>query len=150
MSPRRRPTRRKPHQDWHPKSSSPEPGRRIPIDPDVGIPDLVRRLGDDSKRLMTDEVRLAKFEVRDNVQRAGHGVLWLVVAFGCGVVAMVALTLFLVTLIGRLAAGHMWVGAIVTGVIELGLGAVVVKKGLVAFKEPSYSLEATRSSLKEL
>jgi hypothetical protein len=124
--------------------------QRIPIDPDVGIPDLVRRLGDDSKRLMTDEVRLAKLEVRDNVKRSGHGVLWLVVAFGCGVVAMVALTLFLATLIGRIAAGHMWVGAMVTGVIELAVGGFLVKKGLVAFKEPSYSLEATRESLKEL
>jgi hypothetical protein len=121
--------------------------QRIPIDPDVGIPDLVRRLGDDSKRLMRDEVRLAKLETQDNVRRAGHGVLWLAVAFGCGVVAMVALTLFLATLIGRLAAGHMWVGAVVTGVIELGLGFFVIKKGLVAFKEPSYSLEATRESL---
>jgi hypothetical protein len=124
--------------------------QRIPIDPDVGIPDLVRRLGDDSKRLMTDEVRLAKLEVRDNVQRGGHGVLWLVVAFGCGVVAMVAFTLFFATLIGRIAAGHMWVGAVVTGVIELALGGFLVKKGLTAFKEPSYSLEATRESLKDL
>ena len=121
--------------------------QRIPIDPDVGIPDLVRRLGDDSKRLMRDEVRLAKLETQDNVRRAGHGVLWLAVAFGCGVVAMVALTLFLATLIGRLAAGHMWVGAIVTSVIELGLAFFAIKKGLVAFKEPSYSLEATRDSL---
>lgn len=124
--------------------------QRNPIDPDVGIPDLVRRLGDDSKRLLRDEVRLAKLETRDNVQRAGHGVLWLAVAFGCSVVAMVAFTLFLATLIGRLADGHMWVGAVVTGVIEVALAAWLVKKGLVAFKEPSYSLEATRSSLKEL
>lgn len=124
--------------------------QRIPIDPDVGIPDLVRRLGDDSKRLMSDEVRLAKLEVRDNVKRSGHGVLWLAVAFGCGVVAMVALTLFLTTLIGRITAGHMWVGAIITGVIELALGGVLVKKGLGTFKEPSYSLEATRDSLKDL
>lgn len=86
--------------------------QRIPMDPDVGIPDLVRRLGDDSKRLVVDEVQLAKLEVRDAVTRAGHGVLWVGIAFGVGVIAMVAFTLFLATLIGRLAAGHMWVGEI--------------------------------------
>jgi ABC-type polysaccharide/polyol phosphate export permease len=124
--------------------------QRMPVDPDVGIPDLVRRLGDDSKRLVTDEVRLAKLEMQDNVQRGGHGVLWLAVAFGIGVVAMVAFTLFFATLIGRMASGHMWVGAIVTGLIELGAAAFLIKRGLGAFTEPSYSLEQTRASLKSV
>lgn len=124
--------------------------QRIPMDPDVGIPDLVRRLGDDSKRLARDEARLAKLEIRDNVKRSGHGVLWLAVAFGIGVVAMVAFTLFLVTLIGRIAGGHMWVGAIVTGIIEVGLALFLIKKGLATFKEPSYTLEETRAALQEI
>jgi hypothetical protein len=124
--------------------------QRIPIDPDVGIPDLVHRLTDDSKRLMRDEVRLAKLEIKDHVGRGGHGVLWLAVAFGIGVIAMVAFTLCLATLIGRLADGHMWVGALVTGALELGLGVLLLRKGLGVFKEPSYSLEETRESLQEL
>jgi len=121
--------------------------QRMPVDPDVGIPDLARRLGDDSKRLAGDEVRLAKLEMKETVQRAGHGMLWFAVAFGIGVVALVAFTLFAATLIGRAAAGHMWIGAVVTGVVELGVALVLVRKGLTAFKEPSYSLEQTRESL---
>ena len=124
--------------------------QRIPVDPDVGIPDLVRRLGDDSKRLVRGEVRLAKLEIKDNVKRTGHGVLWLAIAFGISVIAMVALTLFLVTLIGRLAGGHMWVGALVSGVIELGVALVLIKKGLATFKQPSYTLEETRAGLREI
>lgn len=123
--------------------------QRIPIDPDIGIPDLVRRLGDDSKRLVVDEITLAKLEVRDNVKRAGHGVLWLAVAFGIGIVAMVAFTLFLATLIGRLAAGHMWIGALITGVIEFAVGGFLLMKGITVFKEPSYSLEQTREGLQD-
>ncbi|HEY4303380.1 MAG TPA: phage holin family protein [Gemmatimonadaceae bacterium] len=122
---------------------------RIPTDPDIGIPDLVRRLGDDSKRLVVGEVRLAKMEVGDTVKRAGHGLLWLAVAFGIGVIAMVALTLVLITLIGRLAAGHMWIGALVTGAIELAIGIVLLKRGMTVFKEPSYSLEQTREGLQD-
>src|SRR3954462_14481809 len=92
---------------------------RMPVDPDAGIPDLVRRLSDDSKRLLRDEARLAKLEVRENVRRAGKGTMLLAVAFGVGVVAAVMLTLLSVTLIGRVVGGHMWVGALVTGIVEV-------------------------------
>ena len=119
------------------------------IDPDAGIPDLFRRLTDDSKRLVSDEVRLAKLEISESVHAGARGVLWLALAFGVGVVGMVGLTIFLVTAIGRLASGHMWVGAIATGVLELGLAALLVKKGIGSFGRPSYSMEQTRHSLKD-
>ena len=118
--------------------------QRMPVDPDSGIPDLISRLSDDSKRLMMDEVQLAKLELRQSLSRAGGGAMRLGIAFGVGVVAMVAFTLLLVTLIGRLAAGHMWIGALVTGVVELGIAFWLIKRGLSAFKEPSYTLEQTR------
>ena len=122
---------------------------RIPTDPDAGIPDLIRQLGDDSKRLVADEVRLAKLEMKESVQRAGRGAVQLAVAFGVGVVMLVAFTLFLATLIGRIAAGHMWVGALVTGLLELAIAVVLLRRGLGVLREPSYSLEETRAALKD-
>jgi tetrahydromethanopterin S-methyltransferase subunit E len=122
---------------------------RMHMDPDVGIPDLIHRLGDDSRRLMSDEVRLAKLEVKDGLKRGGKGAMWLGIAFGIGVIAMVFFTLFLTTLIGRVVSGHMWLGALVTGVIELVVAVVLVKKGVGAFAQPSYTLEQTRESLKD-
>jgi hypothetical protein len=62
-------------------------------------------------------------------------------------VALVAMTLLMVTLIGRLASGHMWVGALVTGVVELVVAVVFIKKGIRAFGEPSYTLADTRAGL---
>jgi uncharacterized membrane protein YqjE len=115
----------------------------------TGIPDLIRRLTDDSKRLVTDEVHLAKIEARESLHRATRGTLWLGLAFGVSIVMLVALTVFVTTLIGRIANGHMWVGALVTGVIELALGAWLVKRGLTSYKQPSYTLEETRHSLKD-
>jgi hypothetical protein len=122
---------------------------RIPTDPDAGIPDLIRQLGDDSKRLVADEVRLAKLEMKESVVRAGRGAVQLAVAFGIGVVMLVALTLFLVTLIGRIAAGHMWVGALVTGLLELFLAVVLLRRGMGALRQPSYTFEETRGALKD-
>ena len=116
-------------------------------DLDAGITDLIRRLSDDSKRLVTDEVRLAKIEARNSLSRATRGVLWMALAFGVSVVMLVALTIFLVTLIGREVNGHMWVGALVTGILELGLGGYLIKRGLTTITEPSYTLEASRLAL---
>ena len=65
----------------------------MPTDPNVGIPDLIHRLTDDSKRLVADEVRLAKLELHESVQRGGTGAMYLGIAFGVAVVAAVMLTL---------------------------------------------------------
>ena len=119
----------------------------VVIDPDTGIPDLIRRLTDDSKRLVTDEVQLAKLEAKDSLHRATRGALWLGLAFGVSIIMLVALTVFIATLIGRMANDHMWIGALVTGVIELGLGFWLLKRGLSTYTKPSYTLEETRGSL---
>ncbi|HEY2732721.1 MAG TPA: phage holin family protein [Polyangiales bacterium] len=119
----------------------------LPLDPDVGIPELVQRLSDDSKRLAKDEAQLVKLETTESVKRAGLGAMWLGIAFAAGVTALVALTLLVSTLIGRLVAGHMWLGAIITGVVEIVVGAWLIKRGLSAAAEPSYSLEQTRDSI---
>ena len=118
------------------------------IDPDAGIPDLIRRLTDDSKRLVADEVRLAKLEVRENVHTGVRGALWLGLAFGAGVVALVALTVFVAAMLGRLL-GNYWAGALITGAVELGLAFFLVRRGLANVKEPSYSLEESREELRE-
>lgn len=121
--------------------------RPIVSDPDTGIPDLIRRLTDDSKRLVTDEVQLAKLETKDSLHRAGRGVLWMALAFGAGVIALVAVTILLATLIGQLDRGHMWFGALVTGIVELGLGGYLVKRGIAAYGSTSYTLAETRGAI---
>lgn len=119
------------------------------VDPDTGIPDLIRRLTDDSKRLASDEVRLAKLELNESVRTATRGTLWLGLAMGIGVVALVALTVFLIAIVGRLVGGNYWVGALVVGLLELGVGYVLIRTGLTTYKEPSYTLEHSRAALKD-
>jgi hypothetical protein len=123
--------------------------QRVPVDPNTGIPDLIRDLAEDSKRLLKDEVQLAKLETKESVRRASKGTLRMALAFGIGVVTLVGLTLLLATLIGQLANGHMWVGALITGVLELGVALFLIRRGTGAFKEPSYTLEETREAVKE-
>ena len=122
---------------------------RMHVDPNTGIPELISRLGDDSKRLVNDEIRLAKLEMRDHIKQSSKDFMWLAIAFGLGVVAMMAFTMFVITLVGRVLNGHMWIGALIVGVIELGLGYWMVKRGVHAFEDESYSLPVTRESLKD-
>ena len=121
---------------------------RIQVEPDVGIPDLIKQLGEDSKRLVQDEVTLAKLELNESVRRAGKGAMWLGIAFGVGVVMLVALTLFLTTVIGAAVNHHYWVGALVTGIIELAAAIILIKRGSTELRTPSYSLEETRAEAK--
>jgi hypothetical protein len=92
-------------------------------------------------------VQLAKLEAKESIHRAGKGALWMALAFGAGVVMLVAVTIMLVTLIGQLVRGHMWVGALVTGVLELWLGVRLIKRGAAVYRRPSYSMVETRASL---
>ena len=124
--------------------------QRVTIDPDKGLNDLVRQLGDDSKRLLGDEVRLAKLEAADSLQQAGNGGMWLGVAFGIAVVMLVAFTLFFASLFGRIANGHYWVGAMLTAALEIAAGLWLVQRGMQAFKRAPYALPETRAGLKVL
>lgn len=117
----------------------------VVIDPDAGIPDLVRRLVDDSKRLAQDEVQLARLEMRERAQDAARGGIWLGIAFGAGVVALIALTVFVAALIGRLINYHYWAGTLIVAVLELGIGAFLVLRGLGILKKQSFTLPETRN-----
>lgn len=119
-----------------------------PIDPDAGIPDLVRRLVDDSRRLVGDEVRLAKIELRENVHEATRGGIWLGIGFGAGIVMLVGLTVLLTALFGGLL-GNLWAGALVTSVLWLGSAFLLVTRGLRQIKEQPFTLPETREAAKE-
>lgn len=109
---------------------------------------LVDSLTGDARQLFKAELRLARLETSESMARAGRGSLWLAVAFGVTVVALVSFTLFLATLIGRVADGHHWIGAMITGAIELALGAWFVKRGLQELARAPYAMPETRAGLR--
>ena len=123
--------------------------RPVHIDPEVGVPDLIKRLTDDSKRLVKDEVRLAKLEASEAAKTAAKGAMWMGLAFGVGVVMLIALTVAIAAGIGELANGNYWLGALLTGALWIGLGIWLIKRGTQEFSEPSYTFEETRAGLKD-
>jgi uncharacterized membrane protein YqjE len=121
--------------------------RDVQIDPNASILDLVLRLGDDGKRLLGDEVRLAKLEVSESVHEAGRGMIWLGVSLAFAFVALIALTVGLSVTIGRVLTDSIWLGTLVTGVLWLAIGGLLVMSGISAVKMPSFTLSQTRREL---
>ena len=122
--------------------------QRVPLDFDPGFAPLIKQLKDDTKRLIGDEVRLARLETIENMHRAGKGALWMGAALGAAVVALVAATLLLATIVGKLVSGHYWVGALVTAVVELIAGYWLLTKGLKQYTQAPYSLPETREGIR--
>ena|SRR5215831_172424 len=114
--------------------------------PETTIPDLVRRLGDDSKHLLSDEVRLAKLEMHEAAHEAGAAAKFFAVALAAGALAAVALTVLIATAIGRAVNGHMWAGTLIAGVVDLIVGAVLLKLGIGAYAESPRALSELRDA----
>lgn len=118
--------------------------------PDNGIPGLVRSLTMDSKRLASDELRLAKLELNESVHTAVRGGVWMALALAIAIIAVVALTVLLIAAVARMMGRNYWAGALIIGVIELMVGWLLVRRGVVAVKEPSLTLEESRASLEDM
>ncbi|HEU4641536.1 MAG TPA: phage holin family protein [Gemmatimonadaceae bacterium] len=118
------------------------------VDADTTVPELIGRLSDDSKRLARGEVRLAKLEVGESLHRATRGIIRLALALAVGVVALVALTVLLTTLIGDVLIGHLWAGAVITGVLELAVGAWLAVRGARTLSRADYTLGESREELR--
>jgi len=119
------------------------------IDPDSGIPDLIRRLTEDSKRLASDEVRLAKLELHDSMRTGVRGVVWVSLALATGVVAAVALTVLLIAAVSAVVGDNYWAGALIVGAVEALAGWLFIRRGIAAAKEPSLTFEVSRAALKD-
>ena len=101
----------------------------VQIDPETGIPDLIRRLGEDSRRLAGDEVRLAKLELHESVRSGVAGSIRLALALAFGIVAAVAVTVLLTAAVAALLNHNYWAGALIVGVLEVVVGFVLVRRG---------------------
>lgn len=120
----------------------------IRIEPEPTIGDLVARLTDDSKRLVHNEVRLARLETGESIQQAMQGGIRLALAFGIAILALVALSVLLTAVIGSVLIGEAWAGALITGALEIIVGALVLWGGLRVMKRADFTLGESRAELK--
>ena len=121
--------------------------RDVRVEPNATIGNLITRLGDDGKRLLEDEVHLAKLEIGENLRLGARGMVWLGIALALTFVMLTALTVGLSAAIGRMFADALWLGTLLTAVLWLAAGGVLMKTGIAKLTSPAYSLPETRREL---
>ena len=122
--------------------------QNIGIEPEATIADLVGRLSDDSKRLVHNEVRLARLETGESMHQAVQGGIRLALAFGIAILALVALSVLLTAVIGSVLIGNEWSGALITGGLEIIVGALLLWGGMRSMKRADFTLGESRAELK--
>lgn len=118
------------------------------IEPEPTIGDLVGRLADDSRRLAGGEVRLARLEMGESIRQTVRGGIRFALAFGIAVLALVALSVLLTAVIGGILIGRMWAGALITGALEVMVGAFLLWRGVKAMKRADFTLGESRAELR--
>jgi VIT1/CCC1 family predicted Fe2+/Mn2+ transporter len=114
---------------------------------DAETSDLISAFFDQAKRLVREEVKLAKSEIREEAAQAGKGAgmlgggAWLLhvggLAFGAFLMGLLAIWL------------PFWASALIVSVLFLGVGALVANAGRTAIKKVSLKPEQTTQTLKE-
>ncbi|HEY9426327.1 MAG TPA: phage holin family protein [Gemmatimonadaceae bacterium] len=120
----------------------------IRIEPEPTIGDLIGRLTDDSKRLANNEVRLARLEMGESIHHAVQGGIRFALAFGIAILALVALSVLLTAVIGTVLIGKAWAGALITGALEMIVGALLLWAGMNVMKKADFTLGESRAELK--
>lgn len=123
--------------------------RSAPSDP--SLVELVDQLGEQTSRLVRDEVALAKAELQSSVKHAGIGVG---LFGGAGFLAVLGL----ITLVGSAVAAlslavDVWLAALIVAVALFatgGLGALIGKKQITQAGPPERTIENVKQDIAEV
>lgn len=106
--------------------------------------DLARDMG----TLVSQELALARTELTEKATRVGKEIAMLavggLVAYA-GLLAIIAAVIVLIATFGV----PLWVSALLVGVIVVGIGYMLVQRGLTALKQQDLTPRQTISSIKE-
>ena len=111
--------------------------------------ELLKRLSSDMGRLVSQELALAKAEMRESVTEAVKGVTKLSIAMALALAGAIALTAFLILGLGAVLDDRYWLSALIVGVVELGLGVMAAKSAIKSMGQAAQKPAETVESLKE-
>ena len=115
-------------------------------EPSLG--ELLRRLTTDTGELVRQEVSLARAEMREVGGRVARDGAKIGIALGLALAGVLALTAFLVIALGDLV-GNYWLGALIVGLVLLGVGAFMAKSAVDDVKRRGVMPQQTVATLKE-
>jgi fatty acid desaturase len=115
---------------------------------DRSLGELFADLARESSTLLRQEVQLAKTELSQKASALGRDVASIAVG---GLVAYAGLLAIIAAVIIGLAAAGLpwWAAALLVGVIVVGIGYVLIQRGLTALKREDLAPRRTIESLQE-
>jgi hypothetical protein len=114
---------------------------------ELSLGDLFSELSADTSKLVRQEVMLAKAEISQKISRAGKDVAILVAGGLLAYTGVLTLTAALVLIVSLFMPS--WVAASIIGLLILGIGYLLVQKGLNDLKKVAPMPEKTIQTLKE-
>jgi uncharacterized membrane protein YqjE len=116
-------------------------------EPSLG--ELLKRLSNDTGDLLSQEIALAKAELRESVENIGRGAVKLGVALMFGLTGLLALTAFLIVGLGGVTGGHYGTWALVIGVVELIIAALAARSAKQSMRPSQIKPTETIDTLRE-
>jgi uncharacterized membrane protein YqjE len=122
-----------------------EPGGVVQ-DPPLG--ELFKQLAQESATLIKQEMQLARAEMQDSIRTITRGAMMLAIGGGLLLVGLLALTAFLIVILGQALANY-WLGALLVGLAYAAIGAALVMNGKNRLQGSDLKPEQTIRSLQE-
>jgi uncharacterized membrane protein YqjE len=116
-------------------------------DPSLG--ELLKRLSNDTGDLLSQEVALAKAELKESAANIGKGVTKLGVALVFGLTGAFALTAFLIIGLGGATGGRYATWALIVGVLEVIIAALAANGARKAMRPSEIEPDETIETLRE-
>lgn len=109
---------------------------------------LFRRLGDDATTLVREEVALARLEIRREARAITSDLVQVGAALTVALLGALALTAFLILLLGDLLDSY-WAGALIVGALFLIGGGLWARSAAKDLSEHAHLPEQTVDTLRE-
>ena len=109
--------------------------------------ELFSELAQETSTLVRQEVQLAKTEMGQKATRVGKDVGFLAAGGAVAYAGLLAILAGIIVLLGQVI--HMWLSALLVGLVVAGVGYFLVRKGLDALKQEDLAPRQTIETLKE-
>jgi uncharacterized membrane protein YqjE len=114
---------------------------------ELSLGELLKRLSNDAGELISQEISLAKAELKESATNIGKGATKFGVALAFGFVGLIAITAFMVIGLGNATGGYEW-WALGVGAAEMIIAGIAAKSAMSSIKpaaiKPADSIDSLR------
>ena len=117
---------------------------------DSSLGELLKRLSENTGDLISQEIALAKAELKESATQVAKGTSKLIVAWMFGLTGLIALTAFAIVGLGNITGGNYAIWALAVGVAEMIIAAIAANGARKSMRgsdlKPAETIETLREA----